>query len=143
MKNIIKATVLIVLVLMVFSCDLFLEEPSVLIASRISSFESSLNAGSYSSLSNHFHPDMTSYDSYLDQTIFTSGPLQEANATFDFGVPASDESSTGYTAVGTFGNKYYTDGNYAAEMRKDGDDWKIYSMVITVGSTPYTIRTLK
>lgn len=143
MKNIIKVTVLMILILMVFSCDLFKEEPSVLIASRISDFESALNSGNYDSLKTHFHPDMPSYDSYLDLTIFTSGPLKTDNSPFDFGIPVSEESSTGYSAGGTFSNAYYNDGTYVADMRETGDDWKIYSLVITVGSTPYTIRTLK
>ncbi|MBF9017312.1 MULTISPECIES: hypothetical protein [unclassified Oceanispirochaeta] len=148
MKNIIKATVLIVLVLMVFSCDLFTDDPETLIKSRISSFETTLNSGVYTNttLNSHFHKDMESYDAYLSSEIFTIGPLNPLNGDFHFGSPSVSSSGSNYTATGTYAadGTGVDDGTYIATMKEEGDSWKILVMTIDVGSSvDYTIRNLK
>jgi len=149
MKNrIFKYTVLFSLLSFLWGCNLLTEDPEVLIKDRINSFESSLNLGAYSDLQKHFHPDMVSYDSYLDTEIFESGsPLNSANSPFYFGSPSiSDVSgSDDKLATGAFGHQYIpeNDETYSAVMRQDGDKWKILEMVISVSSTDFTIKKLQ
>lgn len=147
MKNIIKAGVLISLVMITFSCDLFGKVDEELIKSRISAFESTLNAGGYTNttLNIHFHSSMESYDSYLDEEIFLVGPLNPLYAPFTFGVPSLTKSGDDYIAEGTYAAEGtgVDDGVYRATMKKEGDDWKIYIMIIDVGSSrDYEIRKL-
>lgn len=144
MKNIMKATVLLILILMVFSCSLFEDQPEVIIASRIDSFESDLNNGNYSNLQNHLHPDMISYDSYSDPAVIMTGPLAEANKNFTFGLAVSKKSGNDYIAGGNFSSDGGADTEYVAVMRETGDDWKILTMTIDPDSSdPYIIKTLK
>ena len=146
MKNrMIKYISVLMLGFFLGGCNLLMDDPEVLIKDRINSFETSLNLGAYSDLQKHFHPEMISYDTYLDTAIFKTGPLSQSNAPFDFG-PASVSDISGSdnkTAEGTFGNVYTTGGYYTAEMKQHGDEWKILEIVITFGNDSYTIRKLK
>lgn len=139
MKNIMKASVLMILILMVFSCDLFKDEPEVLIADRINSFEADLNSGNYSNLQNHLHTDMISYESYSDPTVIMTGPLAEANKNFSFSTPVSVKSGDDYISSGDFTSDGGADTNYVAVMRESGDSWKILSLTID----SYLIKTIK
>ncbi|MDC7235580.1 MAG: hypothetical protein PQJ58_20315 [Spirochaetales bacterium] len=148
MKNVIKALALLALVMICFSCDLFAKADEELIKTRISAFQSTLNAGGYTNttLNAHFHEDMVSYNAYLDSEIFTIGPLNPLNGPFTFGTPSLSASGDDYDISGTYAAEGagVDDGNYTAIMRQEGSDWKILEMTIDVGSSvDYTIRTLK
>jgi len=143
MKKIIKAVMFTALILMIFSCDLVEEDPEALVEDRIDDFESDLNDGNYDDLTDHFHPDMVSYDSYMDSSIIANGPLGTNRSSFKFGSPDISESGSKYDAEGSFESDVVDDGSYSAVMKEDGDDWKILSIDITVGIDTYEIRTLK
>jgi len=143
-----KVTVLLSLVFVIGGCNLQTDDPTILINDRINNFQSSLNAGAYSDLQKHFHPDMVSYESYLNTDIFETGsPLNKDNSPFYFGpATVSDiDGSDNKLAAGTFGNKYIPDNDeaYSAVMKLDGDSWKILQMTITVANKSYLIKTLK
>jgi len=143
-----KVTVLLSLVFVIGGCNLQTDDPTILINDRINNFESSLNAGAYSDLKKHFHPDMVSYESYLNTDIFETGsPLNKDNSPFYFGpATVSDiDGSDNKLAVGAYGNKNIPDNDeaYSAVMKLDGDSWKILQMTITVANKSYLIKTLK
>ncbi len=136
----IKATLIILIVLMAFSCDLFQDNVSV--ESRIQSFEDDLNGNNYTNLYNYYrlnHPDSPSYDSYVDSSVLNSGPLAFSNAPFTFGTPVIVDSSNGKSASGTL-TYNSTDFTYVFDMREDDGDWKIYYLYI--GGSPI-IKTLR
>jgi hypothetical protein len=141
MKNIFKATVIIMLIFIVLACNVV--DPKVLIPARIDDFEADLNSGDYSLLKNHFHPDMVSYETYLADEVIISGPLKPGNAPFTLGIPVITDSSTGYTASGNFDYSLISSGSYVAEMREDGDSWKIYAINFYTDAGDFELRSLK
>ncbi|QEN07257.1 hypothetical protein EXM22_04370 [Oceanispirochaeta crateris] len=144
LKNTLKIAGAAFLVLMFFGCDLLDEAATYSITERIEAFEDTLNDGDYSNLKTHFHPAMESYDTYLKEEVFSSGPLSSGNAPFNFELLATtDGSGDDKTASGTLTHLNLDDGLFTATMREDGDDnWKIYDMTITVDDYPYLIKGL-
>ena len=139
-KNILKFAGLILIVTMFFSC----EEDSgeeMSISERIDAFETSLNNGDYTNIADHFHPDMTSYDTYQDGSLLNTGLLASTRSPFTFGAPTTADNGDGtYSAEGSFSNSEGA-GTYDAEMKEDGDNnWKILEMNITVGASTLPIQ---
>ncbi len=123
------------------SCELFEDEVTLskkVAKERMTAFQNDLNTGDYGTLRDNFHPSMPSYNSYRDKTIFTTGPLKSGNKPFTFGCPKVE----GTKVTGSFKNGHSAHGSYSAEMKKDGDGWKIYSLKITIGDNSYTIKSL-
>jgi len=106
----------------------------VTITERVDQFELMLNDENrtVADFKSHLHPtEMQNYNQIDTDTIET-GPLRTANADFIIGVP----SIAGDIASCSFENVNGATGTLELEMAKDGSDYKIKKITLTLDSAP-------
>lgn len=136
MKKILNASLIVLIILMVFSCDLFSED-GLSITERIQSFQDDLNNDNYSNLINHYHPDMVGYDQWKDTSNYDSTPISQDEDGFNFyNIIVSGSSASGSFSCDSSG----ASGTFSAVMKESDGNWLIYSLTITVGATDFEIN---
>jgi hypothetical protein len=119
---------LLALVLMgvFFSCELI---EGVTIEDRIKDFMADVNGGRYSNLYTHFHPTQTvAYNQIKDASYWNTPGLFPSGETYTLGivVPLGETVTTTISSNGGL----YSGDSIIFSMAKDGDDYKIKSLMI-------------
>ena len=103
---------------------------------QITSFQSTLNSADRTNIREHFHPLMAGYQQIADDEVFNTGPLRYANANFTISVT----NIVNEVATCTYTDANGTDGTIVFTMVKDGSDYKINKIDLTVLGLTYTLE---
>jgi len=122
------------LVTVFFGCDLF-GAKGVTIEERINMFMKDVNAGNYSNLWKHIHPDAELFDEAKSADYWSKPGVFPSSEKYTLGliIPAGDLVTTTINS-----STSYNGNTIIFKMKKDGDDYKI--LKITIDETPILWR---